>query len=259
MGFDGDGGAVMVAAVVVWGCMAQGMDHPCAPSPWPPQVKPGGVAVLVSPYSWLAAWTPKDKWVGGYYGKVRLRAWPMSLEPAPYGPLARQRKCYAQGHAARMCLVSPLCWLGMRACALGAAAGVGHAGAHACRLGGQACSTAVPPTPARAHGCVQDSSAVRSADAMAQEMGARGFTLVHQVGGWARLMGRAVPAVRRGALTLAFARTRRRTCRSSSASMRASSSGACRRPRCGAGRAAEAAARRARWTADMRRVQTAFH
>jgi hypothetical protein len=30
-------------------------------------VKPGGVAVLVSPYSWLAAWTDKSKWIGGYY------------------------------------------------------------------------------------------------------------------------------------------------------------------------------------------------
>lgn len=30
-------------------------------------VKPGGVLVLVSPYSWLEAWTPRDKWLGGYY------------------------------------------------------------------------------------------------------------------------------------------------------------------------------------------------
>lgn len=33
-------------------------------------VRPGGVLVLVSPYSWLAAWTPKDKWMGGKADKV---------------------------------------------------------------------------------------------------------------------------------------------------------------------------------------------
>jgi len=38
------------------------------------QVKPGGVAVLVSPYSWLEAWTPKSKWLGGYKGKVGGRS-----------------------------------------------------------------------------------------------------------------------------------------------------------------------------------------
>eukprot|EP00798_Chlamydomonas_sp_ICE-L_P012613 gene12613-15841_t len=29
-------------------------------------VKPGGVLVLVSPHSWLEAWTPKSKWLGGF-------------------------------------------------------------------------------------------------------------------------------------------------------------------------------------------------
>ena len=33
----------------------------------PKLVRPGGVLVLVSPYSWLEAWTPKDAWLGGYY------------------------------------------------------------------------------------------------------------------------------------------------------------------------------------------------
>eukprot|EP00199_Chlamydomonas_sp_CCMP681_P002508 CAMPEP_0119106282 /NCGR_PEP_ID=MMETSP1180-20130426/4020_1 /TAXON_ID=3052 ORGANISM="Chlamydomonas cf sp, Strain CCMP681" /NCGR_SAMPLE_ID=MMETSP1180 /ASSEMBLY_ACC=CAM_ASM_000741 /LENGTH=332 /DNA_ID=CAMNT_0007091583 /DNA_START=16 /DNA_END=1014 /DNA_ORIENTATION=- len=32
----------------------------------PALVRPGGVVVLVSPYSWLAAWTPKKKWFGGH-------------------------------------------------------------------------------------------------------------------------------------------------------------------------------------------------
>lgn len=32
----------------------------------PSLVKPGGVLVLVSPHSWLEAWTPKDKWIGGH-------------------------------------------------------------------------------------------------------------------------------------------------------------------------------------------------
>ncbi|KXZ55862.1 hypothetical protein GPECTOR_2g1413 [Gonium pectorale] len=30
-------------------------------------IKPGGILVLVSPYSWLKAWTSKEKWLGGYY------------------------------------------------------------------------------------------------------------------------------------------------------------------------------------------------
>jgi SAM-dependent methyltransferase len=32
----------------------------------PSLVKPGGVAVIISPHSWLPAWTPKSKWIGGY-------------------------------------------------------------------------------------------------------------------------------------------------------------------------------------------------
>lgn len=32
----------------------------------PGLVKVGGVVALVSPYSWLEAWTPKAKWLGGY-------------------------------------------------------------------------------------------------------------------------------------------------------------------------------------------------
>ena len=32
----------------------------------PALVKPGGVAIIVSPHSWLPAWTPKSKWVGGF-------------------------------------------------------------------------------------------------------------------------------------------------------------------------------------------------
>ncbi|MEW5305282.1 MAG: hypothetical protein WDW36_007834 [Sanguina aurantia] len=34
----------------------------------PRLVKPGGILVLVSPHSWLPAWTPKERWVGGYVG-----------------------------------------------------------------------------------------------------------------------------------------------------------------------------------------------
>uniref|UniRef100_A0A061QMJ7 Methyltransferase type 11 domain-containing protein n=1 Tax=Tetraselmis sp. GSL018 TaxID=582737 RepID=A0A061QMJ7_9CHLO len=30
----------------------------------PSLVRPGGIVVLVSPYSWLEAWTPKQKWIG---------------------------------------------------------------------------------------------------------------------------------------------------------------------------------------------------
>lgn len=31
----------------------------------PSLVKPGGIAVLTTPFSWLEAWTPKNKWLGG--------------------------------------------------------------------------------------------------------------------------------------------------------------------------------------------------
>jgi len=34
-------------------------------------VNPGGVLVLVSPYSWLEEYTPKEKWLGGCPGKPR--------------------------------------------------------------------------------------------------------------------------------------------------------------------------------------------
>ncbi len=29
-------------------------------------VKPGGILVLTSPYSWIEAWTPREKWLGGF-------------------------------------------------------------------------------------------------------------------------------------------------------------------------------------------------
>jgi putative 4-mercaptohistidine N1-methyltranferase len=35
----------------------------------PDLVTQGGVAVLVSPYSWLEQWTPKEKWIGGTVDK----------------------------------------------------------------------------------------------------------------------------------------------------------------------------------------------
>ena len=37
----------------------------------PRLVRPGGVLVLVSPYSWLEAWTPRDKWLGGFREAAR--------------------------------------------------------------------------------------------------------------------------------------------------------------------------------------------
>lgn len=44
----------------------------------PSHLEAGGVVVLVSPYSWLTEYTPKDKWVGGYVdakgGRVDSRA-----------------------------------------------------------------------------------------------------------------------------------------------------------------------------------------
>ena len=30
-------------------------------------LKPGGIAVIASPYSWSETWTPKAKWLGGRY------------------------------------------------------------------------------------------------------------------------------------------------------------------------------------------------
>lgn len=32
-------------------------------------VHPGGIVALISPYSWLEEYTPKDKWLGGYISK----------------------------------------------------------------------------------------------------------------------------------------------------------------------------------------------
>ena len=53
-------------------------------------VRPDGVLVLVSPYSWLEAWTPKEKWLGGFgnrendaKGETRVsgrNAFPQSFE-----------------------------------------------------------------------------------------------------------------------------------------------------------------------------------
>lgn len=37
----------------------------------PSLIKPGGVLVLVSPYSWLPAWTDQQHWLGGYRDEVR--------------------------------------------------------------------------------------------------------------------------------------------------------------------------------------------
>ena len=31
----------------------------------PRLVKPGGIVVLTTPFSWLEAWTPKQRWLGG--------------------------------------------------------------------------------------------------------------------------------------------------------------------------------------------------
>ncbi|EFN59874.1 hypothetical protein CHLNCDRAFT_18766 [Chlorella variabilis] len=38
----------------------------------PSLIKPGGVLVLVSPYSWLPAWTAREKWLGGFKDQARL-------------------------------------------------------------------------------------------------------------------------------------------------------------------------------------------
>ena len=39
----------------------------------PDLVAPGGVAVLVSPYSWLAEYTPPERWLGGYRDAAGVR------------------------------------------------------------------------------------------------------------------------------------------------------------------------------------------
>jgi hypothetical protein len=74
--------------------------------------------VLVSPYSWLPAWTSRDRWLGGFHGKVRQQActqlqlrcppcWPLHMLPhllelllpwpcdeaAPLAPPADRRTC----------------------------------------------------------------------------------------------------------------------------------------------------------------------
>lgn len=58
-------------------------------------LRPGGVLVLVSPYSWLEAWTPKDRWLGGYYESASASEDGGSAEgsrsasPAPNAPYRR--------------------------------------------------------------------------------------------------------------------------------------------------------------------------
>ena len=34
-------------------------------------VNPGGVVVIVTPYSWLTEFTDKDNWMGGYYNSEK--------------------------------------------------------------------------------------------------------------------------------------------------------------------------------------------
>ncbi|PRW60369.1 hypothetical protein C2E21_0705 [Chlorella sorokiniana] len=41
----------------------------------PSLIKPGGVLVLVSPYSWLLSWTPKEQWLGGFTDKDGKPVW----------------------------------------------------------------------------------------------------------------------------------------------------------------------------------------
>lgn len=36
-------------------------------------LKPGGVVVIVTPFSWLEQWTPRSKWLGGYYDPISHR------------------------------------------------------------------------------------------------------------------------------------------------------------------------------------------
>lgn len=61
----GSGGAAAGAAAPLACCRASPL------SPLLPPSLPAQVLVLVSPYSWLPAWTPQDKWLGGYLGQVR--------------------------------------------------------------------------------------------------------------------------------------------------------------------------------------------
>ncbi|KAL4427428.1 hypothetical protein ABPG77_000717 [Micractinium sp. CCAP 211/92] len=41
----------------------------------PSLIKPGGVLVLVSPYSWLPAWTDRQHWLGGYRDEAGKPVW----------------------------------------------------------------------------------------------------------------------------------------------------------------------------------------
>lgn len=45
----------------------------------PRLLKPGGIAVLVSPYSWLAAWTPRRQWLGGFYDASKVCKAPLMM------------------------------------------------------------------------------------------------------------------------------------------------------------------------------------
>lgn len=106
------------------------------------QVRPGGVAVLVSPYSWLAAWTPKAKWIGGFKEKVRGRS----------SNLKHPHKDRGLKAAAIMLLD--------------------------CRWGS---ASFILNSNVLFSYHVQGGAEVQSADALTREMTKRGFTLVHQV------------------------------------------------------------------------------
>ena len=45
-------------------------------------MKPGGVLVLISPYSWIKEWTPEERWLGGEEGGV-CKLDPLSCEKQP--------------------------------------------------------------------------------------------------------------------------------------------------------------------------------
>eukprot|EP00891_Asterochloris_glomerata_P009905 jgi/Astpho2/9905/fgenesh1_pg.00152_%23_23_t len=42
-------------------------DPECVLNQLPDLLRPGGIAVIASPYSWSETWTPKPKWLGGRY------------------------------------------------------------------------------------------------------------------------------------------------------------------------------------------------
>ena len=78
-------------------------DPECVLNQLPDLLRPGGIAVIASPYSWSETWTPKSKWLGGRY-EVSAACHEMSLGCSACSTLHKQQEtttsCLQEGGVA---------------------------------------------------------------------------------------------------------------------------------------------------------------